>query len=45
MSSLGLPVAEELMRSFDEQFQIYLDGGQSLDDMLNNAQAAWMENF
>ncbi len=42
---VGLPVAEELMRSFDEQFQIYLDGGQSLDDMLNNAQAAWMENF
>ncbi len=42
---VGLPVAEELMRSFDEQFQIYLDGGQSLDDTLNNAQATWMENF
>lgn len=41
----GLPVAEELMRAFDEQFQPYLDGSQSLDDTLNNAQAAWMENF
>jgi multiple sugar transport system substrate-binding protein len=42
---VGLPVAEELMRSFDEQFQPYLDGSQSLDDTLNNAQAAWMEYF
>lgn len=42
---VGLPVAENLMRDFDEQFQLYLDGGQSLDDMLNNAQAAWMEHF
>ena len=41
----GLPVAEELMGLFDEQFQPYLDGSQSLDDTLNNAQAAWMENF
>lgn len=41
----GLPVAEDLMRLFDEQFQPYLDGSQSLDDTLNNAQAAWMENF
>ncbi|MCK6628799.1 MAG: sugar ABC transporter substrate-binding protein [Anaerolineae bacterium] len=42
---VGLPVAEELMRLFDEQFQLYLDGSQSLDDALNNAQTAWMENF
>jgi multiple sugar transport system substrate-binding protein len=41
----GLPVAEELMRLFDEQFQLYLDGSQSLDDTLNNAQAAWAEKF
>jgi multiple sugar transport system substrate-binding protein len=41
----GLPVAEELMRLFSEQFQLYLDGAQSLDDTLNNAQAAWMEKF
>jgi hypothetical protein len=33
------------MRLFDEQFQLYLDGGQSLDDTLNNAQAAWTEKF
>jgi multiple sugar transport system substrate-binding protein len=42
---VGLPVAEELMRLFGEQFQLYLDGGQSLDDALNNAQAAWLEKF
>ncbi len=42
---VGLPVAEELMRSFDEQLQPYLDGSQSLDDTLNKAQAAWMKNF
>ncbi len=41
----GLPVAEELMRQFDEQFQLYLDDGQTLDEALNNAQAAWMESF
>jgi multiple sugar transport system substrate-binding protein len=41
----GLPVAEELMRLFAEQFQLYLDGSQSLDDTLNNAQAAWAEKF
>jgi hypothetical protein len=33
------------MRLFSEQFQLYLDDGQSLDDALNNAQAAWMEKF
>ena len=42
---VGLPVAEELMRLFGEQFQLYLDDGQSLDDALNNAQAAWLEKF
>jgi multiple sugar transport system substrate-binding protein len=42
---VGLPVAEELMRQFGEQFQLYLDGSQSLDDMLNNAQGAWSERF
>ena len=42
---VGLPVAEELMRLFGEQFQLYLDNGQSLDDALNNAQAAWVEKF
>ena len=42
---VGLPVAENLMREFDAQFQPYLDGSQSLDDTLNNAQDSWMENF
>lgn len=42
---VGLPVAEELMRLFSEQFQLYLDGSQSLDDALNNAQEAWMAHF
>lgn len=42
---VGLPVAEELMRLFAEQFQLYLDGDQSLDEMLNNAQQAWAERF
>jgi multiple sugar transport system substrate-binding protein len=42
---VGLPVAEELMRLFDEQFQLYLDGSQPLDDALNQAQETWMENF
>jgi multiple sugar transport system substrate-binding protein len=42
---VGLPVAEDLMRSFDEQFQGYLNGDQSVDDMLKNAQDAWMPNF
>jgi multiple sugar transport system substrate-binding protein len=42
---VGLPVAEQLMRLFDEQFQSYLDGGQSVDDMLTKTQDAWMKNF
>jgi multiple sugar transport system substrate-binding protein len=41
----GLPIAEDLMRQFDEQFQPYLDGSQSLDDALKNAQESWSENF
>ncbi|GIV70297.1 ABC transporter substrate-binding protein [Caldilinea sp.] len=42
---VGLPVAEELMRLFAEQFQLYLDGSQTLDDALNKAQEAWMAHF
>jgi multiple sugar transport system substrate-binding protein len=33
------------MRSFDEQFQLMLDGKQSIDDMLKKVQAAWNEKF
>lgn len=42
---VGLPVAENLMREFDEQFQLYLDGELTLDEFLANAQDAWAENF
>jgi multiple sugar transport system substrate-binding protein len=41
----GLPVAEELMRSFDEELQKTLNGDQSVDEMLTNAQAGWTKNF
>ena len=42
---VGLPVAENLMRDFDEQFQLYLDGDLSLDEFLANAQDAWTDSF
>ena len=42
---VGLPVAEQLMRDFDEQFQLYLAGKQSIDDTLAKAQAAWVKDF
>jgi len=41
----GLPVAEQLMRLFDEQFQVLLDGGQSVDEALEQAQDAWLAEF
>jgi len=41
----GLPVAEQLMRDFDEQFQKYLAGKQSADDTLAAAQKAWETSF
>ena len=41
----GLPVAEDLMRSFDEQFQKYLAGKQSVDDALTASQSAWETSF
>ena len=42
---VGLPSAEELMRTFDEQFQDYLGGGQTVDEMLASAQAGWAKVF
>ncbi|MFW5709613.1 MAG: ABC transporter substrate-binding protein [Chloroflexota bacterium] len=42
---VGLPVAENLMREFNEQFQLYLDGDLEVDEMLANAQEAWMVHF
>ena len=42
---VGLPVAENLMREFDEQFQLYLDGDLELEEFLANAQEAWSDDF
>ena len=42
---VGLPVAEQLMRLFDEQFQLYLDDDISLNDMLKVAQESWVDKF
>ena len=41
----GLPVAEELMRQFDEQFQRLLDGEIELDEMLTRTQESWEAEF
>jgi multiple sugar transport system substrate-binding protein len=41
----GLPVAEQLMREFNEPFQLYLDGEIPLEEFLTIAQDAWVENF
>ncbi|MFJ4037273.1 ABC transporter substrate-binding protein [Microbacterium sp. NPDC090007] len=41
----GLPVAEELMRQFGEQFQSALDGQQSLSDALQKSQDEWTSEF
>jgi len=42
---VGLPVAEQLMRLFDEQLQKTLTGDQSVDDMLQASQDAWTAEF
>lgn len=41
----GPPAATDLMREFDEQLQLYLDGGQTVDEALQNAQDAWMTHY
>jgi multiple sugar transport system substrate-binding protein len=41
----GLPVADSLMHSFDEQLQKTLTGGESVDQMLSTAQTDWNKNF
>lgn len=41
----GLPVAEDLMRSFDTELQKTLEGKQTVDQMLQAAQAAWVKEF
>jgi len=42
---VGLPVAEDLMRAFDEQFQLMLEGDQTVDEMLQKVQEAWLKEF
>ncbi len=42
---VGLPVAEQLMRIFASELQKYLDGQQTLDEMLHKAQDAWVKEF
>lgn len=42
----GLPTSEELMRTFDEQLQLYLDGDtSSANDMLKETQEIWEQSF
>lgn len=42
----GLPTAEDLMRTFNEQLILYIDGDTAtVDDMLNAAQEAWLPAF
>jgi multiple sugar transport system substrate-binding protein len=41
----GLPTAEDLMRSFDQELQKTLADKQPVDTTLSNAQAAWAKKF
>lgn len=42
----GLPTSEDLMRSFNEQLVLYMDGDTaSVDDMLKAVQEAWVPAF
>jgi multiple sugar transport system substrate-binding protein len=42
---VGLPVAEELMRQFDEEIQLMLDGKQTAEQAAAKAQAKWNKSF
>jgi multiple sugar transport system substrate-binding protein len=42
---VGLPVAEELMRMFDEEIQLMLDGKQTAEQAASKAQAKWSKYF
>jgi len=42
---VGLPVAENLMRQFNEHFQLYLEGELTVDEALANAQGEWLRSF
>ena len=41
----GLPVAEELMRMFDEEIQKMLEGNQSAEEAATKAQEKWADKF
>ncbi|WP_235866116.1 ABC transporter substrate-binding protein [Serinibacter arcticus] len=41
----GLPVAEELMRMFSTEYQKALNGDQSMQEALENAQTEWESEF
>lgn len=41
----GLPVSEELMRMFDTEFQKYLSGDITVDEMLSTVQDLWSAEF
>lgn len=42
---VGLPVAEELMRLFDEEIQLMLEGNQTAEQAVANAQDKWIAEF
>jgi multiple sugar transport system substrate-binding protein len=42
---VGLPVAEDLMRTFASEYQIVLEGDQSIDEMLATVQSEWEKEF
>jgi len=42
---VGLPIAVELMRMFDEEIQLMLDGKQTAEEAAAKAQAKWLKAF
>jgi multiple sugar transport system substrate-binding protein len=42
---VGLPVAEELMREFAQEYQAALEGQQTMEQAAAKAQAKWMTHF
>ncbi|MFP7834179.1 ABC transporter substrate-binding protein [Marisediminicola sp. LYQ134] len=42
---VGLPTADSLMRTFDEQFQRVLTGDQSVEEALETSQTEWLSEF
>ena len=41
----GLPVAEDLMRQFDTEFQKLLEGQTTVEEMLDAVQESWSTEF